>query len=163
MAAAPKKDDLKTKFQAAAAAAKQTKKRPDNATLLKLYAYYKQATEGDARGDRIVLRFPDALVVDVDAHAARAFLRRGGRFFLHFGRLGRINGWRSGQLGMRQAYRSAHQQCGNPTPDGSCHSFHPSFIGDAAAAVGAAPDALRFAVASRYQYSWCSFAHVSST
>ncbi|MGE5738495.1 MAG: acyl-CoA-binding protein, partial [Betaproteobacteria bacterium] len=50
--AAPKKDDLKTKFQAAAAAAKQTKKRPDNATLLKLYAYYKQATEGDARGDR---------------------------------------------------------------------------------------------------------------
>lgn len=52
MAAAPKKDDLKTKFQAAAAAAKQTKKRPDNATLLKLYAYYKQATEGDARGDR---------------------------------------------------------------------------------------------------------------
>jgi acyl-CoA-binding protein len=52
MAAAPKKDDLKTKFQAAAAAAKHTKKRPDNATLLKLYAYYKQATEGDARGDR---------------------------------------------------------------------------------------------------------------
>jgi len=52
MAAAPKKDDLKTKFQAAAAAAKQTKKRPDNATLLKLYAYYKQATEGDTRGDR---------------------------------------------------------------------------------------------------------------
>jgi acyl-CoA-binding protein len=52
MAAAPKKDDLKTKFQAAAAAAKQTKKRPDNATLLKLYAYYKQATEGDAGGDR---------------------------------------------------------------------------------------------------------------
>lgn len=27
-------------------------KRPDNSTLLKLYAYYKQATEGDARGDR---------------------------------------------------------------------------------------------------------------
>jgi acyl-CoA-binding protein len=52
MAAAPKKDDLTTKFQAAAAAAKQTKKRPDNATLLKLYAYYKQATEGDAGGDR---------------------------------------------------------------------------------------------------------------
>ena len=52
MAAAPKKDDLKTKFQVAATAAKQTKKRPDNATLLKLYAYYKQATEGDARGDR---------------------------------------------------------------------------------------------------------------
>ena len=43
MAAAPKKDDLKAKFEAAAAAAKQTRKKPDNATLLKLYSYYKQA------------------------------------------------------------------------------------------------------------------------
>ena len=50
MAAAPK--DLKAKFEAAAAAAKQTKKRPDNPTLLKLYSYYKQATEGDVKGDR---------------------------------------------------------------------------------------------------------------
>ena len=50
MAAAPK--DLKSKFEAAAAAAKQTKKRPDNTTLLKLYSYYKQATEGDVKGDR---------------------------------------------------------------------------------------------------------------
>ena len=50
MAAAPK--DLKAKFEAAADAAKQTKKRPDNATLLKLYSYYKQATEGDAKGGR---------------------------------------------------------------------------------------------------------------
>src|SRR4030095_7320883 len=50
--AAPKKDDLKAKFEAAAAAAKQTKKKPDNATLLKLYSYYKQATDGDVTGDR---------------------------------------------------------------------------------------------------------------
>ena len=50
--AAPQKDDLKKRFQAAAAAAKQTKKRPDNATLLKLYSYYKQATQGDVSGDR---------------------------------------------------------------------------------------------------------------
>jgi len=50
MAAAPK--DLKAKFEAAAAAAKQTKRRPDNATLLKLYSCYKQATEGDAKGER---------------------------------------------------------------------------------------------------------------
>ena len=50
MAAAPKKDDLKAKFEAAAAAAKQTKKKPDNATLLKLYSYYKQATDGDVKG-----------------------------------------------------------------------------------------------------------------
>ena len=49
--AAAKKDDLKSKFEAAAAAAKQTKKKPDNATLLKLYSYYKQATEGDVSGD----------------------------------------------------------------------------------------------------------------
>ena len=50
--AAPKKDDIRTKFEAAAAAAKQTKRRPDNATLLRLYSYYKQATEGDAKGER---------------------------------------------------------------------------------------------------------------
>jgi diazepam-binding inhibitor (GABA receptor modulating acyl-CoA-binding protein) len=52
MAQAPKKDDLRKRFEAAAAAAKQTKKRPDNPTLLKLYSYYKQATEGDVRGER---------------------------------------------------------------------------------------------------------------
>jgi diazepam-binding inhibitor (GABA receptor modulator, acyl-CoA-binding protein) len=52
MAAAPKKDDLKARFEAAAAAAKQTRKKPDNTTLLKLYSYYKQATDGDAKGDR---------------------------------------------------------------------------------------------------------------
>ena len=50
MAAAPK--DLKAKFEAAAAAAKQTKKKPDNTSLLKLYSYYKQATEGDVKGER---------------------------------------------------------------------------------------------------------------
>ena len=50
--AAAKKDDLRAKFEAAAAAAKKTKKKPDNATLLKLYSYYKQATDGDAKGER---------------------------------------------------------------------------------------------------------------
>jgi diazepam-binding inhibitor (GABA receptor modulating acyl-CoA-binding protein) len=44
--------DLEARFEAAAAAAKQSKRRPDNATMLKLYSYYKQATEGDVRGDR---------------------------------------------------------------------------------------------------------------
>jgi diazepam-binding inhibitor (GABA receptor modulating acyl-CoA-binding protein) len=44
--------DLKSRFEAAAAAAKQSRRRPDNATMLKLYSYYKQATEGDVRGDR---------------------------------------------------------------------------------------------------------------
>ena len=47
MAAAPKKDDLNGRFEAAAAAAKKTKKK-----LLKLYSYYKQATDGDAKGER---------------------------------------------------------------------------------------------------------------
>lgn len=50
--ATAKKDDLASKFEAAAAAAKQTKKKPDNATLLKLYSYYKQASEGDVKGAR---------------------------------------------------------------------------------------------------------------
>ena len=50
--ATAKKDDLKSKFEAATAAAKQTKKKPDNATLLKLYSYYKQATDGDVAGAR---------------------------------------------------------------------------------------------------------------
>jgi diazepam-binding inhibitor (GABA receptor modulator, acyl-CoA-binding protein) len=50
--AAPKKTDVKAQFEAAAAAAKQTKKKPDNATLLKLYSYYKQATDGDVTGPR---------------------------------------------------------------------------------------------------------------
>ena len=50
--AAPKKDDVTAKFEAAAAAAKQTKKKPANPTLLKLYSYYKQATDGDVSGDR---------------------------------------------------------------------------------------------------------------
>ena len=49
--AAPQ-DDLKKRFEAAAAAAKQTRKRPDNTTLLKLYSFYKQATDGDVTGSR---------------------------------------------------------------------------------------------------------------
>jgi acyl-CoA-binding protein len=44
--------DLKTKFEAAVAASKSLPERPDNATLLKLYALYKQATTGDVEGKR---------------------------------------------------------------------------------------------------------------
>ena len=50
--AAPKKVDIKAQFEAAAEAAKKTRKKPDNATLLKLYSFYKQATEGDVTGAR---------------------------------------------------------------------------------------------------------------
>ena len=52
MAGTTKKPDLKTQFEAAAATAKATKRKPDNATLLKLYSYYKQASEGDVKGER---------------------------------------------------------------------------------------------------------------
>jgi len=44
--------DLQSQFESAAAAAQQLTKRPDNNTLLKLYALYKQATLGDVRGAR---------------------------------------------------------------------------------------------------------------
>ncbi len=38
---------LQDQFEAAVAASKNLSERPDNATLLKLYALYKQGTEGD--------------------------------------------------------------------------------------------------------------------
>lgn len=44
--------DLQAQFEAAAAAAKQLPGRPDNDTLLLLYALYKQATSGDVSGKR---------------------------------------------------------------------------------------------------------------
>jgi acyl-CoA-binding protein len=43
---------LKAAFEAAVASSKSLPERPDNATLLKLYALYKQATEGDVEGKR---------------------------------------------------------------------------------------------------------------
>jgi diazepam-binding inhibitor (GABA receptor modulator, acyl-CoA-binding protein) len=39
--------DLKAQFEAAVANSKNLTERPDNATLLKLYALYKQASAGD--------------------------------------------------------------------------------------------------------------------
>ena len=39
--------DLKTRFETAVAESKNLSERPDNATLLKLYALYKQASAGD--------------------------------------------------------------------------------------------------------------------
>jgi len=44
--------DLKARFEAAIAHSKELDERPDNATLLKIYSLYKQATEGDATGSR---------------------------------------------------------------------------------------------------------------
>jgi diazepam-binding inhibitor (GABA receptor modulator, acyl-CoA-binding protein) len=44
--------DLQATFAAAVADSKRLPERPDNLTLLKIYALYKQATEGDVRGER---------------------------------------------------------------------------------------------------------------
>lgn len=44
--------DLKAKFEAAVATSKTLTKKPSNDMLLKLYAHFKQATEGDVAGER---------------------------------------------------------------------------------------------------------------
>jgi acyl-CoA-binding protein len=44
--------DLKTQFEQAVTASKQLPEKPDNMTLLKIYALYKQATAGDVEGKR---------------------------------------------------------------------------------------------------------------
>ena len=44
--------DLETRFDAAVADSKRLPEKPDNATLLRLYALFKQASGGDADGER---------------------------------------------------------------------------------------------------------------
>jgi acyl-CoA-binding protein len=44
--------DIQATFEKAVAESKQLPEKPDNMTLLKIYALYKQATEGDAEGKR---------------------------------------------------------------------------------------------------------------
>ena len=44
--------DLKTEFDQAVADSKTLPEKPGNMTLLRLYALYKQASSGDAEGDR---------------------------------------------------------------------------------------------------------------
>jgi len=44
--------DLKAQFEKAVAESKSLPEKPDNMTLLKIYALYKQATEGDVEGKR---------------------------------------------------------------------------------------------------------------
>jgi acyl-CoA-binding protein len=44
--------DVKKQFDAAAAAVTKAKKDPGNDMKLRLYANYKQATEGDVKGDK---------------------------------------------------------------------------------------------------------------
>lgn len=42
--------DLKPLFEAAVANSSKLAERPDNATLLRIYGLYKQATQGDVQG-----------------------------------------------------------------------------------------------------------------
>lgn len=44
--------DLKTQFEAAAQEVQKLPKKPDDKTLLNLYAFYKQGTQGDVTGSR---------------------------------------------------------------------------------------------------------------
>lgn len=44
--------DLKAQFEKAAEDIKKLKERPDNDTLLKLYALFKQGSEGDVNGPK---------------------------------------------------------------------------------------------------------------
>lgn len=44
--------DLKSRFEQAIADSKKLAEKPDNMTLLKLYALFKQASSGDADGKR---------------------------------------------------------------------------------------------------------------
>lgn len=44
--------DLQASFEQAVAESKSLPEKPDNMTLLKIYALYKQATAGDADGER---------------------------------------------------------------------------------------------------------------
>ena len=47
-----KASDLKQQFEQAAIDVKDLSERPDNDTLLRLYALYKQGSEGDVSGDK---------------------------------------------------------------------------------------------------------------
>lgn len=44
--------DLKARFEQAVAESKTLPEKPDNMTLLKIYALYKQASSGDVEGSR---------------------------------------------------------------------------------------------------------------
>lgn len=44
--------DLNAQFEQAVAASRQLPEKPDNMTLLRIYSLYKQASTGDAEGER---------------------------------------------------------------------------------------------------------------
>ena len=67
--------DLQQRFEAAQAAAKNLPAKPDNDTLLELYSYFKQATEGDVSDERPGA-FDFVARAKYDAWEARKGMRR---------------------------------------------------------------------------------------
>jgi acyl-CoA-binding protein len=67
--------DLEKRFATAQAAVKGLRDRPDNDTLLELYSYFKQASEGDITGVRPGA-FDFVTRAKYDAWAARKGMRR---------------------------------------------------------------------------------------
>jgi carboxylesterase len=67
--------DLDKQFGAAQKAAKSLRSRPDNETLLELYSYFKQASEGDVAGQRPGA-FDFVARAKYDAWAARKGMKR---------------------------------------------------------------------------------------
>ena len=67
--------DLEKRFEAAQEAVKGLPERPDNDTLLELYSYFKQASEGDITGARPGA-FDFVARAKYDAWAARKGMKR---------------------------------------------------------------------------------------
>jgi acyl-CoA-binding protein len=67
--------ELEKRFAAAQKAAKSLRDRPDNDTLLELYSYFKQASDGDAAGERPGA-FDFVARAKYDAWAARKGMKR---------------------------------------------------------------------------------------
>lgn len=67
--------DLEKRFEVAQKAAKGLHSRPDNDTLLELYSYFKQASEGDVAGERPGT-FDFVAKSKYDAWAARKGMKR---------------------------------------------------------------------------------------
>jgi acyl-CoA-binding protein len=67
--------DLERRFEAAQEGARGLRDRPDNDTLLQLYSYFKQASDGDVAGERPAA-FDFVGRAKYDAWAARKGMKR---------------------------------------------------------------------------------------
>ena len=66
---------LEDEFRSAAEKSKNLKNRPDDETILEIYSYYKQATEGDVTGEKPGA-FNFVARAKYDAWAARSGMSR---------------------------------------------------------------------------------------